>query len=341
MSRADAHRNFLIDHGWGEADVTSLASDASFRQYHRLLDGERQALLMDAPPDKENIHAYVTIARHLKALGLSAPDILALDEAAGLAVIEDFGEDTYTRLLDGGADPVALYELAVDVLIALHGRDDATQIEVPAYDQDRLLDEVVRLVDWYLPAMRGEPTPDAVRKSYLDTWRVVFEGAPDDPTTLVLLDYHVDNLMLLEGRSGLARAGVLDFQDAMIGHPAYDLVSLLEDARRDVPDDLIQAMQNRYRAALPSQANTTLGSWYAILSVQRNARLAGQFVRLCVRDGKPAYLQYIPRVMGLLERGLDAPELAPVKAWFDTHLRHVTQPLPPFDPAAVRRLISV
>lgn len=341
MSRTAAHRKFLSDHGWGAAHVTPLASDASFRQYHRLLDGERQALLMDAPPDKENIHAYVVIARHLNALGLSAPEILALDEAAGLAVIEDFGEDTYTQLLNDGADPLPLYELAVDVLIALHGRDDAAQAEAPPYDYGRLLDEAVLLVDWYLPAMTGTPTTDAVRQSYLDTWRTVFDGAPNEPGTLVLRDYHVDNLMVLKGRTGPARAGILDFQDAVIGHPAYDLVSLLEDARRDVSDDLSLAMQTRYRDALPSLAEVSLGPWYTILGVQRHAKIAGIFVRLCVRDGKPVYLPHIPRVMGLLARGLDAPELAPVKAWFDRYLPNVIQPLPAFDPAAIRQLITV
>ncbi|MBC8241636.1 MAG: phosphotransferase [Alphaproteobacteria bacterium] len=341
MNRADAHRKFLNDHGWGKAGVTALPSDASFRQYHRLQDGARRALLMEAPPDKENIHAYVIIARHLVALGLSAPKILALDEAAGLAVIEDFGEDTYTRLLDGGADPVALYELAVDVLIALHGCDDAASVDAPAYDHNRLLDEAALLVDWYLPAMTGASTPDAVRQSWLDAWQTVFEGASSLASTLVLRDYHVDNLMVLKERSGAARAGLLDFQDAVIGHPAYDLVSLLEDARRDVSDALTQAMQDRYRAALPSLADETLGPWYAILGVQRHAKIAGIFVRLCVRDGKPIYMPHIPRVMGLLARRLDAPELAPVKAWFDEHLPHVTQSLPPLDPAVVRRLVSV
>ncbi|NQV44430.1 MAG: phosphotransferase, partial [Rhodospirillales bacterium] len=284
INRAAEHQAFLQRHGWGQAEVMPLANDASFRQYHRLVDrqpdGERKALLMDAPPGKEDIHAYVTIARHLLGLGLSAPDILALDEAAGLAVIEDFGEDTYTRLLEGGADPVPLYELAVDVLVALHGRDDAARVEAPAYDHARLLDEGTALVDWYLPAMTGTATPDAVRQSWLDAWQAVFEGSASSASTLVLRDYHVDNLMVLEGRCGAARAGLLDFQDAVIGHPSYDLVSLLEDARRDVSDNLTQAMKDRYRAALPAQADETLGPWYAILGVQRHARVAGVFVRL-------------------------------------------------------------
>lgn len=345
ITRAAEHQVFLQRHGWGDANVTPLASDASFRQYHRLVDrqpdGGRKALLMDAPPGKENIHAYVTIARHLLAMGLSAPEILALDEAAGLAVIEDFGEDTYTRLLEGGVDPAPLYELAVDVLVALHGCDDAARVEAPAYDPARLLDEAALLVDWYLPAMTGRATPPAVRQSYMDAWQVVFEGTASTARTLVLRDYHVDNLMVLEGRSDAARAGLLDFQDAVIGHPAYDLVSLLEDARRDVSDDLTQAMKDRYRAALPALADETLGPWYAILGTQRHAKVAGIFVRLCVRDGKAVYLPHLPRVMRLLARGLAAPELAPVKMWFDANLPDVTRSLPDFDPAATRRLISL
>lgn len=334
--------SFLTTHGWGEAAVDSLPSDASFRQYHRLSDAERGgALLMDAPPDKEDIHAYVTIARHLVSLGLSAPQILALDEGQGFAVIEDFGEATYTRLLNAGAEPLELYELAVDVLAHLHGHSDAARVEAPAYSFDRLLDEAALLVDWYLPAMTGEATAPDVRQSYLDAWRTVFASAPVEMDTLVLRDYHVDNLMLLEGREGAARAGLLDFQDAVIGHPAYDLVSLLEDARRDVSDEMVQSMQDRYRHALPELAQSTLGPWYGILGAQRHAKVAGIFVRLCVRDGKDVYLPHIPRVMRLLARNLALPQLAPVTGWFETHLPDVTQPLPAFDPAVIRTHISV
>ncbi len=340
MSLRERHRDFLNRSGWGAATVASLPSDASFRQYHRLTGGEQPALLMDAPPDKENIHAYVTIARHLKSLGLSAPEILALDEAEGLAVIEDFGEDTYTRLLDGGTDPEPLYELAVDVLIALHGHERAARVEAPPYDHAALMAEALLLPDWYLPAMTGKPTPETVRADYMSAWQSVFDATPPGPETLVLRDYHVDNLMLLEDRSGAARAGLLDFQDALIGHPAYDLVSLLEDARRDVSDDLTEAMQARYRAGLPDLADDSLGPWYAILGVQRHAKVAGIFVRLCVRDGKDVYLPHIPRVMRLLERGLSNPALTPVKAWFDEHLPDVTAPLPAFDPVEIRSLIS-
>jgi len=341
MSNADAHQHFLKGHGWGNAVVTALPSDASFRQYHRLQAGERRALLMDAPPDREDIKAYVAIARHLVAMGFSAPDILALDEAAGLAVIEDFGDGTYTRLLNDGADPVTLYELAIDVLAGLHGQGDAERVEVPFYGQDKLLQEASLLVDWYRPAMTRQSTPDGVRRSYMDAWRAVFDSLPAGPTTLVLRDYHVDNLMLLEGRDGVARVGLLDFQDAVRGHPSYDLVSLLEDARRDVPDDISDAMKNRYRAAQPSLADDTLGPWYAILGVQRHAKIAGIFVRLAVRDGKPVYLPHIPRTMRLLARHLEAPELAPIKSWFDAHMPPVEQALPPIAPEAIRQLITV
>lgn len=340
MSRTLEHRAFLQRHGWGNAEVTPLASDASFRRYYRLRDDGRRALLMDAPPGKEDIRAYARLAWHLLDMGLSAPTILALDEAAGLAVIEDFGEDTYTRLLDGGADPVALYELAIDVLVALHSRDNATRVDVPTYDPARLLDEAALLVDWYLPAMTGVATSAVVRQAYLDAWQSVFEATPSASATLVLRDYHVDNLMILEGRPGVTRAGLLDFQDAVIGLASYDLVSLLEDARRDVPEGLARAMQERYRTALPALAAETLGPWYAILGAQRHAKVAGIFVRLCVRDGKAVYLPHIPRVMRLLARCLAVPELAPVKAWFDTHLPEVVRPLPDFDPAAVRQLVK-
>lgn len=334
-------RNFLARHGWDKAEVVSLPSDASFRQYHRLQDGAHKALLMDAPPDKEDIGAYVMIARHLDSLGLSAPRILALDQEQGFAIIEDFGDSTYTRLLNGGAEPLPLYELAIDALVALHRRNDAVSVDAPRYSVDVLLEEAALFPDWYLPAMTGQITEPTVRQSYLDAWRDVFASAPVDSDTLVLRDYHVDNLMLLDDREGASRAGLLDFQDAVIGHPAYDLVSLLEDARRDVSEDLTQTMQDRYQRALPDRAETTLGPWYAILGAQRHAKVAGIFVRLYVRDGKAIYLHHIPRVMRMLDRNLDKPGLSPVKTWFNDYLPDITKPLPAIISGEVRRLITV
>jgi N-acetylmuramate 1-kinase len=316
---------FLASAGWGDVPRRILAADASFRRYDRLASADRVAVLMDAPPPQEDVRPFLTVARLLHRMGLSAPGILAEDVTAGLLLLEDFGDRTYTRLLATGADERALYRLAVDVLIELH-RSYAPDMAalLPAYDEARLLAETALLTDWYLPAATGAPTATALRDSYLAAWRAVLPHAMALPPTLVLRDYHVDNLMLLEGRDGVAACGLLDFQDAVIGSPAYDLVSLVEDARRDVPPDLAAEMIERYLAAFPGLDRARFLAAGAVLAAQRNAKIIGIFTRLCVRDGKPHYLRHIPRVWRLLEGDLAHPALAPVTDWL---ARHVPAPL--------------
>jgi aminoglycoside/choline kinase family phosphotransferase len=295
-----------------------LAGDASFRRYDRLRRGGETAVLMDAPPPMENVAPFVEIADLLRGLGLSAPAILAEDRAAGLLLLEDFGAATYTALLQAGEDETALYALAVDALIHLHrGFAAAASCTVPPYDDTRLLDEACLLTDWYMPALFGAPTADDVRREYCDLWRAAFAAARAVADTLVLRDYHVDNLIRLEGRAGAAACGLLDFQDAVIGPVSYDLVSLLEDARRDVPEALREAMLARYAAAFPDLDRDALMASYAVLGAQRNAKILGIFTRLDRRDGKPHYLGHIPRVWRWLEGDLVHPALAPLRDWFD------------------------
>ncbi len=318
--RADHIAAFLADAGWGAAARRPLAGDASFRRYERLSLDERRAVLMDAPPPEEDVNAFHRVERLLLSLGLSAPRALAVNQAEGLMLLEDLGDRTFTRALAEGDDERALYELAVDVLIHLHLAADAKALAaapLPDYDDDRLLQEALLLTDWYLPALSGAATPAAVRDAYVEAWRSVFPLARRVPPTLVLRDYHVDNLMVLEGRPGVAGCGLLDFQDAVIGPRSYDLVSLLEDARRDIPVGLIAAMLARYLAAFPETDPAAFQASYAILGAQRSAKIIGIFTRLCRRDGKDLYLRHIPRVWRLMEGDLTAPELAPVKAWFD------------------------
>ena len=318
--RADHIAAFLADAGWGAAARRPLAGDASFRRYERLSLDERRAVLMDAPPPEEDVNAFHRVERLLLSLGLSAPRALAVNQAEGLMLLEDLGDRTFTRALAEGDDERALYELAVDVLIHLHLAADAKALAaapLPDYDDGRLLQEALLLTDWYLPALSGAETPAAVRDAYVEAWRSVFPLARRVPPTLVLRDYHVDNLMVLEDRSGVAGCGLLDFQDAVIGPRSYDLVSLLEDARRDIPVGLIAAMLARYLAAFPETDPAAFQASYAILGAQRSAKIIGIFTRLCRRDGKDQYLRHIPRVWRLLEGDLTAPELAPVKAWFD------------------------
>lgn len=319
--RAKLAEAFLGAAGWGAARREALPGDASFRRYHRLFLGDRRAMLMDAPPDKEDVRPYVRIARLLGRLGFSAPAILAEDPAQGLLLIEDLGDDTYTRLLARGHDEAQLYALAVDVLVELQRRfRPADAAGVPAYDDERLLNEAALLTDWFLPAATGAATSSALRQSYLDAWRQAMPLAHAVPSTLVLRDYHIDNLMLVPGRDGLAACGLLDFQDAVIGPSSYDLVSLLEDARRDIAPALAAAMYERYTAALPVTDRAAFAASYAVMGAQRSAKIVGIFTRLCVRDGKRTYLAHLPRVWRLLQQDLGHPALAPVRAWFDRHV---------------------
>jgi len=319
--RAKLAEAFLTVAGWAQARREALPGDASFRRYHRLFLGDRRAMLMDAPPDKEDVRPYVRIARLLAKLGFSAPAILAEDPAAGLLLIEDFGDDTYTRLLARGQDEAGLYALAVDVLADLQRRfRPADGVGIPAYDDERLLNEAALLTDWFLPAATGTATHPELRQSYLDAWRQAMPLAHAVPSTLVLRDYHIDNLMLVPGRDGLAACGLLDFQDAVIGPASYDLVSLLEDARRDIAPALAEAMYRRYEDALPVADREAFAASYAVMGAQRSAKIVGIFTRLCVRDGKRAYLAHLPRVWRLLQQDLAHPALGPVHAWFDRHV---------------------
>ncbi len=327
MQREAAIAAFLAGAGWGAAPPAPLAADASFRRYYRLTDGDRRAVLMDAPPPHEDVRPFVAVARMLRTHGLSAPEIFAEDHDLGALLLEDFGDDTYTRLLARGADETELYTLAVDTLIALQ-RAVAAPPALPPYDETALLGEAALLVDWYAPSVLGENLPAELREEYVELWRGVLPLAAPSAPTLVLRDYHVDNLMLLRGRAGVQGCGLLDFQDALSGPASYDLVSLLEDARRDVPQALRDAMIERYLAAFPGLDHGAFRRSAAILAAQRNAKIIGIFTRLWRRDGKPQYLGHIPRVWRLLEADLRAPVLRPVAAWLDRHLPEAARRIP-------------
>lgn len=318
-ARAQSRQQFLRTHGWADANVIAFAADASFRRYFRLTDAGRTALLMDAPPPMERTEPFTDIANHLCALGLSAPRVYAADHDDGWLLLEDFGDGTFTQLLLAGHAEAALYELACDTLVALQGHPRVNDLPLPAYDVKALLDEAELFVQWFVPAVVHKPGA-ASYESFMKAWLQVLEQVPPLPPSLVLRDYHVDNLMLLPQRSGTAACGLLDFQDALHGSPAYDLASLLEDARRDVSPDVIHSVLTRYSAARPELDSGALLHAFTVLAAQRHAKVAGIFVRLWQRDGKPVYLRHIPRVLRYLRQHLGKPELAPVRSWIDAHI---------------------
>jgi aminoglycoside/choline kinase family phosphotransferase len=307
--------DFLAACGWTGAEIMPLAGDASFRRYFRVVNGDRTAVLMDAPPPHEDPRPFVAVAEWLSSVGLSAPQILARDLGRGLLLLGDFGDWRLREFLDG--DPARehdLYELATDVLVHLHQHPPMPGLKPHGLDQ--WLEELKLFTEWYCPAVGIDVDVEAYRAA----WTKVLEPIARDglsPVT-VLRDYHAENVMLVEGREGVERFGLLDFQDALAGHPAYDLASVLEDARRDVSPAIERAMIDRYRASSAEPAAFEAAYW--ALAAQRNTRILGVFVRLWKRDGKPGYRKFQPRMWGLLERDLAHPSLAPVKAWFDAQV---------------------
>ena len=306
---------FLAANGWGGAEIHPLAGDASFRRYFRVHQGARTAVLMDAPPATEDSRPFLAVGGHLDAMGFSAPQPLGVDLDAGLILLEDFGDDRMTPVLAAApAREGAVYAQAIDLLAALHGKPAPP---LASYAEAEMLREVRLFPDWYMPAVGLAEAP-GYDAAWGAAWPAVVTATAAAPV-LTLRDYHADNLMLLD-RPGVRGLGLLDFQDALAGHPAYDLVSLLQDARRDVPRDLEEAMIARYVAARRIDDAATFRAAYEILGAQRNTKIIGIFTRLRDRDGRTGYVERLPRMWRLLEANLAHPALAPVRDWFDANV---------------------
>jgi aminoglycoside/choline kinase family phosphotransferase len=315
--RAKLRADFIARSGWGNARETLLAGDASFRKYFRLCRPSGSAVVMDAPPPHEDVLPFVRIGRHLLALGLSAPAILAEDAVHGFLLLEDLGDDTFARVLEQGGDEAKLYERATDVLAVLHAAPDRGLLPgLTAYAGEALIEAAMLLPEWYLPAATGRETPVEETERYRAAWRCCLTHLPPTAEALLLRDYHKDNLLWLPERPGVRACGLLDFQDAQRGHPSYDLVSLIEDARRDVSPSVHDACLARYIAATGLDASD-FQTGFALMAAQRHARVIGLFVRLWKRDGKQVYLPHLPRVWRLFERALQHEALEPLRVWVD------------------------
>jgi aminoglycoside/choline kinase family phosphotransferase len=296
---------FLDANGWGGAQILPVAGDASFRRYFRAVLGDSRAILMDAPPPHEDPRPFIAVAQWLVEHDFAAPAIIASDLDQGLVLIEDFGDDRLREAVDAAPDEeLALYAPAIDLLVRLAEHPAGP---IPPYDRAVLKREAGLFVEWYCPAVGIEPD----LAGWAAAWEAVFDHAIAETPVTVLRDYHAENLMLVGPERSL---GLLDFQDALAGHPAYDLVSLLQDARRTVDPAVETAMLDRYRAA--TGADEAFMNAYHVLGAQRNAKILGIFTRLWKRDGKPHYATMCPRVWAYLERDLAQPVLAPVAAWF-------------------------
>ncbi|NTZ42083.1 phosphotransferase [Altererythrobacter sp. SALINAS58] len=306
----DGIEPFLTANGWADAAISPLPGDASFRRYFRLTLGGESAMLMHAPPPHEDPRPFLQVAEWLAGQELRAPAILAQDAAAGWVLIEDFGDDRMREALE--ADPSregTIYAEAIDTLVTLHGKP-AGPFE--PYDMAVYRREVDLFVEWYCPLL----DLNIDRPSWGSAWKQALEPLLEhqQPGVTVLRDYHAENIMLPPGGG----QGLIDFQDALVGHPAYDLVSLLQDARRDVSSALEQQMVERYKQAV--SPGPEFAADYARLGAQRNAKIVGIFARLWKRDNKARYLAYIPRVWEAMEQDLAHPALAPVADWFDANI---------------------
>lgn len=316
--RSEQTAAFLIRAGWGGAPRTLVAGDASNRRYERLENGAgKTAILMDAPPDKgEDIRPFVRITGFLRDAHLSAPEILAQDSDNGLLLLEDLGDDLFARVI--ASDPTLerpLYEAAVDVLVHLHRTDVP---DLPRYDADRTAKLATLAYDWYQRGVAGSVDEQA-KADFQAALRACVSPLDATPPVLIQRDYHAENVIWLPDRAGPRRVGLLDYQDAMLGHPAYDLMSLAQDARRDVPDDVADMMTRRYLEATGYDADA-FKTAYALLGVQRNMRILGVFARLSMAYGKPHYVDLIPRVWGHIQTNLIHPALASVKPLIDADL---------------------
>ncbi|MFD1914239.1 aminoglycoside phosphotransferase family protein [Halodurantibacterium flavum] len=326
-SRAQLSSRFIEAAGWDDARRTILAGDASPRRYDRLERTGDSAVLMDADPATgEDVRPFIEIARHLSALGLSAPRIFAADTGHGFLLLEDLGDDLYARLLQRipALEP-EIYAAAVDVLAELQRHPAPEGLD--AYDAPAMADLAALALDWYLPAATGQKVD---RTGFVGLTQELLARCAPAYDGLILRDYHAENLLWLPERQGLARVGLLDFQNAMRGHPAYDLVSLTEDARRDVPRPLAEAMQARMAKALGADPES-FGIACAALAAQRNLRILGVFARLWLRDGKPQYIPLLPRVWNHLMHDLSHPELASLR-------EEVMRLLPPPEPEVLERI---
>jgi aminoglycoside/choline kinase family phosphotransferase len=317
---------FLAAQGYARASRTPLPQDAGHRRYTRLSgEAPRPALLMDctdAPKvgltPEEDLIPFLRVAAHIGGLGLSAPAVLAEDRGNGLLLVEDLGHDTHTALLDAGADPLPLYVGAAEALAALH--EAPPPAGLPDYEAPTMTRMAgLTFLEWWWPTTFGAPASDAVRAEFEAAMRAMLDpylGAGG----FVHRDYFPANLLHLPGRQGVRRVGIIDFQDAARGHPAYDLVSLLQDARRDVAPTVRQAATEAYIAARPGLDVAGFAAATAAMAAQRHLRVASLWVRLARRDGKPAYLRHGPRCWRLLAEALEHSSTAPLAGFLDRHV---------------------
>lgn len=308
---------FLAEHGYGGSKRSKLAGDASFRRYERVHVGNEVLVLMDAPPPWENVTPFIQVTKQLHNMGISAPEILAADENEGFLLLEDLGDGIYTKLLNKNIHNEKEYYLAaIDALLHIQEHKNPA---LPPYDNSVYLRELGLFAEWFLPQVHGIERAPALREEWLSLWIPILMSSGLQQSVLVHRDYHADNLLWLDDRQYYQRVGMIDYQDALLGDPAYDLVSLLEDARRDVDKETVDVCYSRFVNASGADSKS-FAMRYAVLGAQRNAKIIGIFTRLCVRDGKPQYLDYLPRVWNHFLNDISHSALTPIRQFMKAHV---------------------
>jgi N-acetylmuramate 1-kinase len=328
MNRDDLIAVFLARNGYAPSDAEPLAQDAGFRRYLRIR-GDRPAVLMDAPPP-EDIRPFLRIAAHLRGIGVVVPAIFAADETKGLILEEDFGDDLLSVQLDRGDEPEPLLFAAIDALVVMQRA--APPDDLPAWDASAMASTALgTLFDWWWPARFGTSTPIAAREEVAAALATMLEPVASGPRCFVHRDFFAGNLLCLPNQRGLPnqRVGVIDFQGAAVGHPAYDLVSLLQDARRDIPPACRHRALERYLVARPELDAEEFRAAFTACAAQRHLRVACQWVRLALRDGRPQYLAYGPRTWRLLQEALSEPAAEPLAIALDRWIPAAERGNPP------------
>ncbi len=308
---------FLVPRGWRY--VGEIGADMSPRRYFRVKQNGRTAVLMECMPDADNttpghrLGDFIRIGDWLRGIGLKTPEIFEADEAAGFLLLEDFGDISFAKALERGAARAAVYSLAVDVL--KHLREQAPDIDLPRYHESHVHEGRRRVVDWYVPLVRGEKNPDGLAEEYLAIWDGIEKDQPPCPQGFLHVDFHPGNLMWLPEEEGLGICGLLDFQGAMKGPVPYDLANLLEGGRIEMPEDIRTAMLDHYCEGMHREQREAFLSWYRVLAAQFHCRIIGQFIRMAIQGGNERYLEYLPHVSRMLKHDLEDPLLQPIKIW--------------------------
>ena len=330
--RAENTKKFLTENGWGGLPMQLLVDQASFRRYYRLEKDGKTIVFLDSPnpnAPQERLPNVVSYSKILNDMGLRAPHVDAVDLQNGFALIEDFGDEIYTRAFDRNVDKEPYLKRAMDALIHLHTHLDPALMPQLGNALDYYTSENPHFTNWFWPARNHHETPPDVTAEYFAIWKKLFTELPPVMQTMSMADYHAPNLMDLKGEDGIRRVGIIDFQDSVLSSPVYDVMSLLEDDRRDLDDATGLKLRNYYRDAMKDRIDPEIFDlYYAVHSAQRHAKNMGNFVRIAVQKNAPIWLTYVPQATKWFDRALRSHEyLAPMQKWFAKHSPDYNEPL--------------